>query len=90
MLQTLKNFYKYNIPFYGINSGSYGFLMNKFSPKKLIKNLRNANTISISPLEMRALTKTGKICKVIAINEVSLFRQTRQTSLLKIEYGKKI
>ena len=39
MLQTLKKFYKFKKPFYGINSGDYGFLMNKFSEKNTIKNL---------------------------------------------------
>ena len=34
MLQTLKKYYKFNKPFYGINSGNYGFLMNKFSKDK--------------------------------------------------------
>ena len=37
MLKTLKKFYKYKKPFYGINSGSYGFLMNKFSRKNFLK-----------------------------------------------------
>ena len=41
MLQTLKKFYKFKKPFYGINSGNYGFLMNKFSKDKFIKNLNN-------------------------------------------------
>ena len=44
MLQTLKKFYKYKKPFYGVNTGNYGFLMNKFSPKNTIKNL-NLNYI---------------------------------------------
>ncbi len=39
MLQTLKKLHKYKKPFYGINSGNYGFLMNKFSNEKIIKNL---------------------------------------------------
>ena len=40
MLQTLKKLYKFKKPFYGINSGNYGFLMNKFSKKNIIKNLK--------------------------------------------------
>ena len=47
MLQTLKKEH-----FYGINSGNYGFLMNKFSSKDIIKNLSKANLVTISPLEM--------------------------------------
>ena len=52
MLQTLKKLHKYKKPFYGINSGNYGFLMNKFSSENIIKNLSKAKMITISPLEM--------------------------------------
>ena len=51
MLQTLKKFYKLKKPFYGINSGDYGFLMNKFSKKNILKNVFNADLIKISPLD---------------------------------------
>ena len=47
--------------FYGINSGNYGFLMNKFSSKDIIKNLSNANMVSISPLEMIVRNKNNQI-----------------------------
>ena len=49
MLQTLKRKINPNNIFYGINSGNYGFLMNKFSIKETIKNLPKAKMISISP-----------------------------------------
>ncbi len=52
MLQTLKKNQNSKKQFYGINSGNYGFLMNKFSSKNTIKNLSKANMVSISPLEM--------------------------------------
>ena len=90
MLKILKKCQKYNKPFYGINRGTYGFLMNKYRNLNIHNIINRTKLIVISPLEMRALTKDGKSCKAIAINEVSLLRQTRQTSLLKIEYGKKI
>ena len=51
MLQTLKKNKNSNKHFYGINSGNYGFLMNKFS-HKLIENINSSKMISISPLEM--------------------------------------
>ena len=47
--------------FYGINSGNYGFLMNKFSSKNIIKNLNKANMVSISPLEMIVKNKNNQI-----------------------------
>ena len=90
MLQNLKKYQKYNKPFYGINRGTFGFLMNKYKNLNVNNFINKAKPIIISPLEMKALTKDGKICKAIAINEVSLLRQTRQTSLLQIEYNKKI
>ena len=52
MLQTLKKNIDNNKYFYGVNSGNYGFLMNKSIPKNFIKNLSNSRMISISPLEM--------------------------------------
>src|SRR6056300_903318 len=52
MLQTLKKNIDNHKYFYGVNSGNYGFLMNKYFPKNLVKNLLNSKIISISPLEM--------------------------------------
>ena len=68
MLQTLKKNKNSKKHFYGINSGNYGFLMNKFSSKDIIKNLLKANLVSISPLEMIVKNKKGLIKKFIAIN----------------------
>ena len=89
MLETLKKFNKYKKPFYGINSGNYGFLMNKFSKKINYKNLLKARMVSISPLEMIVKTKSNSLKKSIAINEISVLRQSRQTASLKIFNGKK-
>jgi NAD+ kinase len=89
MLQTLKKLYKYKKPFYGINSGNYGFLMNKFSSENIIKNLNKANMISISPLEMTVKNNNNQIRKSLAINEVSILRQSRQAASLSIKHGSK-
>ena len=89
MLKTLKKNVHSSKLFYGINSGSYGFLMNKFSPKHTVKNLSKAKMITISPLEMRVKNKYGLIKKSIAINEVSVLRQSRQAASLLIKTGKK-
>ena len=89
MLKTLKNNKNNTKLFYGINSGNYGFLMNKFSPKNTIKNLSKAKMISISPLEMKVTTKMGVKKKSIAINEVSILRQSRQAASLNVKLGKK-
>ena len=84
MLQTLKKNKHSKKFFYGVNSGNYGFLMNKFSRKDLFKNLSRAKMISISPLEMVVLNKSNKK-KYLAINEVSILRQSRQAANLSIK-----
>ena len=89
MLQTLKKFYKLKKPFYGINSGDYGFLMNKFSKKNILKNVFNADLIKISPLEMTVQNKNKKIKKSIAINEVSILRQSRQATSISVKTNNK-
>ena len=90
MLGSLKKYYKYKKKFYGINSGNYGFLMNKFSAKHTIKNLsKSGRVVSISPLEMTVKNKSNIIKKSIAINEVSILRQSRQAASLSISNGSK-
>ena len=89
MLQTLKKSRKSKKFFYGINSGSYGFLMNKFSSKNIISNLHKAKMITISPLEMIVKNKKNQTKKHIAINEVSILRQSRQAASLSIYHGSK-
>ena len=85
MLQTLKKFKKTKKNFYGINSGNYGFLMNKFSKKNILTNLSKANMISISPLEMIVKNKSNHTKKSLAINEVSILRQSRQAASISIK-----
>ena len=87
MLQTLKKNKDKKKIFYGVNSGNYGFLMNKFSSKNITKNLTQANMVSISPLEMIVKNKNNHIRKSIAINEVSILRQSRQAASLSIKQG---
>ena len=87
MLQTLKKNKNSKKQFYGINSGNYGFLMNKFSSKNIIKNLSKANMVSISPLEMFVKNKSNQTRKSLAINEVSILRQSRQAASLSIKQG---
>ena len=89
MLKILKKNIGNLKTFYGINSGNYGFLMNKFSNKNIIKNLLKARMISISPLEMKVINKQGNIKNSIAINEVSVLRQSRQAASLSVYSGKK-
>ena len=89
MLQTLKKNKRSKKLFYGINSGNYGFLMNKFSSKTLVNNLSKANMITISPLEMTVQNSKNQTRKYLAINEVSILRQSRQAASLSIKSGSK-
>ena len=89
MLQTLKRLYQFKKPFYGINSGNYGFLMNKFSNKNFLKNFKTSTSIKIHPLQMTVATKSKLVKKSIAINEVSILRQSKQASSISITTNKK-
>ena len=88
MLKTLKKNQNSLSLFYGINSGSYGFLMNKFLEKNFVKSLSKAKMIKISPLEMEVRGKS-KTKRCLAINEVSILRQSRQTASISIMNGSK-
>jgi len=89
MLQTLKKLHQYKKPFYGINSGNYGFLMNKFSNENIVKNLNISNSIKIYPLQMTVINKNNQTKKSIAINEVSILRQSKQASSISITANNK-
>ena len=89
MLEILKRYKNSKKKFYGINSGNYGFLMNKFSYKNIIKNISKAKMITISPLEMIVKNNKNKNKKNLAINEVSILRQSRQAASLSISIGSK-
>ena len=90
MLDTLKKFQKYNKPFYGINTGTFGFLMNKYNNQNLEKTISKTKLITISPLQMKVLTIYGKTFSAIAVNEISLLRQSRQAASLQITNKNKI
>ena len=90
MLQTLKKLGKFNKPFYGMNMGTYGFLMNKFKTKKFAQNIAKSKPVTISALQMIAKTKNNIVKKAIAINEISMFRQSKQTASLQIKNGKRL
>jgi len=71
-------------PIFGMNRGSIGFLMNEYKPEELPKRLARAEPVSIRPLRMTATTESGEEISAIAINDVSLFRETQQTAKIRI------
>ena len=90
MLQSLKKYQKYKKPFYGMNRGSFGFLMNKYKTKNIRKSIIKSKPVTISALQMDVLTKNNIKKKTISINEISLLRQSRQTASLMIKNNNKI
>ena len=84
LLKSLHDFKHFKKPFYGINYGSIGFLMNTTSDKKLEKIISTAQKIELKPLRMKAKNNKGGILESIAFNEVSIMRQTYQASKISI------
>ncbi|XYK80445.1 MAG: NAD kinase [Labrenzia sp.] len=84
MLETLYAQMGTNKPIYGMNRGSVGFLMNEYREDGLRERLAKADTTAIYPLEMTATDDNGVEHSALAINEVSLLRQTSQAARLKI------
>ncbi len=86
MLETLRRYMsllKNGLPVYGMNQGTIGFLMNNYTKEGLYERLKKADIASIQPLKMTAITQKGKF-EELAINEISLFRQTRQAAHIRI------
>ena len=84
MLETLHRFMERQVPIFGMNRGTIGFLMNVYKETGLIKRLANAQTVELRPLSMKARTVDGETYEAISINEVSFLRETRQAGKLKI------
>src|SRR5262245_43551760 len=79
MRQTLHRHIHRGTPIYGMNLGTIGFLMNTYREAGLPQRLRKARQVSLTPLRMLAINTRGRAHEVIAINEVSLLRSSRQT-----------
>ncbi len=84
LLEALHKFRHKNLPVYGLNCGSVGFLLNPYRPEKLLEHLADAQPVNIYPLAMKVTDVDGKEHEAMAFNEVSLLRQTRQAAKLKI------
>jgi NAD+ kinase len=84
MLHVLHKYARKNIPVFGMNRGSVGFLMNEYSPNDLLERLDITHAQALHPLRMKAKTDKGKVHNAQAFNEVSLLRETRQAAKLRI------
>ena len=85
MLETLHRFRDRGIPIYGMNRGSVGFLMNEYAEEELADRIARAQEVTLHPLRMSAATADGKVHEALAINEVSLLRQTRQAAKIRVD-----
>jgi len=90
MLETLHANLKRRTPVYGMNRGSVGFLMNDYEEDSLPARIAAAGRAVIHPLQMDAWTESGELHTGLAINEVSLLRQTRQSAKLRISVDEKV
>jgi NAD+ kinase len=90
MLETLHSRLASGLPIYGMNRGSVGFLMNDYSEDGLLERIRVAERAVIHPLRMTAVDERGETHEALAINEVSLLRQTRQVAKLRISIDGKV
>jgi NAD+ kinase len=89
MLQTLHRSLKRQTPIYGMNLGTVGFLMNQYRVPGLLGRIHKARRIALTPLRMIVQTTRGQTREAIAINEVSLFRSSRQTARIAISVDRK-
>ena len=90
MLQTLHSTMQRRIPIYGMNRGTVGFLMNEYSEENLINRIQTADPFILHPLRMLATTCEGQTVQYMAVNEVSLLRETRQAAKVCIAIDGKV
>ncbi len=84
MLRALHSFIGCNLPMYGMNLGTLGFLLNNYDPKKLPERIKKARKVVIHPLIMEALDSKGKVHAEVAFNEVSLLREMHRSAKIRI------
>jgi NAD+ kinase len=90
MLETLHRTIPHCKPIFGMNRGTVGFLMNEYKPEGLMERLEGAKQHTLHPLRMKAATLDGKSHEALAINEVSLLRQTRLATKIRIHVDGKV
>ena len=90
MLEVIKKQMEKNLPLFGLNYGSVGFLMNTVNDEDLMQRLDSSQSIKIKPLSMTAKSADGSKHSAIAINEVSLLRETHQAAKIKISIDQNV
>jgi len=90
MLEVLRQQMQGGKPVYGLNRGTVGFLMNSYDEEGLVTRIENAEPAILHPLSMTAQCADGSSVTEMAINEISLYRQTRQSAKLRISVNGKV
>jgi NAD+ kinase len=90
MLETLHRFLDRGVPIYGMNRGTIGFLMNQYQEDGLAERIERSQAVTLRPLLMKARSRDGQLIEAIAINEVSLLRETRQAAKIVIRVDGKV
>jgi NAD+ kinase len=90
MLQTLHKSRKHKLPVFGMKQGTVGFLMNLFNENSLLQRIESAQAATLKPLRMTATTESGGTAESLAINEVSLLRQTKQAAKIRVWVNDKL
>src|SRR5476651_2205819 len=84
LLQTVHRYLKAQVPIFGMNRGSVGFLLNDYAEDNLLERIVKSESTLISPLSMKARSRDGSVHSALAFNEVSLLRQSHQGAKLRI------
>ena len=84
MLRTLHRMIGNDVPVFGMKIGNIGFLMNRFSEDDLLPRLAAAMPVNLNPLRMEVQTESGTTTSALAINEISLLRQSNQAAHIRI------
>ena len=84
MLEAIHNYMELKAPIFGMHRGTVGFLMNRYDESDLLERLQRTTEVTLHPLRMVAITADGKTHVALAMNEVSMLRQTRQAAKIMI------
>lgn len=90
MLRTLHRLKRTELPVYGMKTGNVGFLMNRYEAEALPERIASAETVALHPLKMIVETESGGTSEAMAINEVSLLRQTNQAAHIRVSVNDKV
>jgi len=90
MLHLMHEIMHQDVAIFGMNCGTVGFLLNEFRPDQLMQRIEKSISVTLHPLKMTAYTNDDYKIEALAINEVSLLRETRQTAKLKIIIDDKV